>query len=71
MEDVKLAETMKTGLALLLLPLSALILLANEILFHLSVLSHVETGITGTITFFIGWVLLIVSASYLAASRFI
>jgi len=71
MEEVELEETMKTGIALLLIPLSALILLANELLFHLSVLSRVDTGIVGEITFVLGWLLLITSTTYLAVSRFV
>lgn len=71
LEDVELAETMKTGLAVLLLALSALILLVIEILFHFSVLSHVETGIVGEITVVIDWGLFTTPAAYLVVSRFV
>lgn len=71
MDEGELEETTKTGIVLLLIPLSALVLLANEILFHLSVLSNVSIGLVGEITFVIGWILLITSTIYLIVSRFV
>jgi len=59
------SERGAAGTALVSVLLSTLVLLANEILYRLSLLSDVDPGILYEIAAVIGWLALISSATYL------
>ncbi len=65
MTTLELSKEVKNWIAIILLPLSTLVLLASEILHRLSLLADADPGIIHAIASVIGWVVLILSLTYL------
>ncbi|SEP71470.1 hypothetical protein [Natrinema salaciae] len=65
MIQIELSEGAKNGIAILLLPLSTLVLLTNEVLYQLSLLADADPGIIDEVAPVIGWVVLVSAVAYL------
>ena len=65
MERTRSGDATRNAIAILLIPVSILVLLTNKLVYQVSILADANPGVITEIAFAVGWLLLISSTLYL------